>query len=64
MYNYGSMHTDSESIHACFADYILDEISILNSTVFWNDTHGVVGLNLLYSTGETRRYGNITYAQY
>jgi len=63
MFGYGNMLTDPKSIRSCYSDYILDDISIRNATIFWNTTQ-VVGLNFLYSTGETRRYGNITYAMF
>lgn len=59
----GNMQTDTRDYMQCFSDYIPDEVSVKNATVYFNDTQ-VTALSLLYNNGNTKQYGSIYNAQY
>lgn len=42
----------------CFSDYILEEVTIKNATVYFNDNQ-VTAISLLHSNDKTRQYGTI-----
>jgi hypothetical protein len=59
----GNMHTEPRDPMQCFSDYVFDEVTIKNATVYFNDTQ-VTAISFLYSNDKTRQYGSIYNAQY